>query len=194
MVAGNIEIRDLSAGDEISTLELFEDAFGEPRSLDFWKWRFKKHTGGGGWIAVAVLNSKIVGHEGLMRCPLNFQGKKVISVQGCDAMVHPDLQGMGIYTKLASYNHRMAEDQGAEAGFAIFSRASYPNSYPLYIKRLGWRRVMNLKRYSVRIGYERLWGSKVDIIFKNLYRFFSKTQYRRVFFRRNENITIKTHR
>jgi hypothetical protein len=193
MVPGNIEIRDLNAGDEISILELFQEAFGEARSLELWEWRFKKHCAGIGWIALAVLNSKIVGHEGLMRCPLNFQGKKITCAQSVDAMVHPNQQGKGVYTKLATYNQRMAGAQDAEAAFSIFTRINYPGSYPLYIKRLGWKRIMNLKRYSVRIGYKRLWGPKTDTIFKNVFRFFSKIKYMRFFFGRSKDIDIKIY-
>nr|MCU0406779.1 hypothetical protein [Ignavibacteriaceae bacterium] len=55
-----------------------------------------------------------------------------------------------IFTKLAETNYNRASDDGAKAIIGFVSRNPYPASYSMFVRKLEWNRIANLKYYSKR--------------------------------------------
>jgi hypothetical protein len=146
-------IRSYRDGDESKIVGLFEEVFGEPKSPERWRWQFRGHPKGASWNSVAERDGAILGHHGLMRQHLNFNGREIIAGQEVDAMIKESLRGGGFYTALGESNYTQATAGGLQALFLFPSRNSWPGSYPVIVRRLLSRRIANLHRYTKRVGY-----------------------------------------
>jgi hypothetical protein len=155
-------IRRYEAGDEEQIRPLFREVFGEVKAPPRWEWQFRGHPKGPSWISVAERDGTILGHHGLMRQHLNFNGREVVAAQECDAMIKEELRGGGFYTTLGQFNYAQASEGGMRALFLFPSRNSSPGSYPLVIRRLESRRIANLHHYVKRIGFRGATGAVVD--------------------------------
>lgn len=166
-------IREYREGDEVRILRLFKEVFGLERTIDHWNWQFKKHPQGNGWVTLAEIGNKIVAQYCMMRNHLNFMGREIIAGQSCDTMVRSDQRGQKWFSRLATRNYKYASEKGAKAVFGFPDR----NSYPGFMRDLEWHRIVSLKYYFYRIGFQKIWGQKIDRIFKYFYRILIKLKY-----------------
>ena len=71
---------------------LFENVFGTPMPLDFWRW---KYADGRGRAVVALDKSgEIVGHYGGLPRQVSYFGDAQVAVQIADVMVAPEVRGV----------------------------------------------------------------------------------------------------
>ena len=157
--AKDATIRRYQDGDERPITALFEEVFGEPKPVDRWRWQYRDHPRGASWITVAERDGRLVGHNGLMREHVNFNGREVVAGQESDAMITEAARGGGLYSRLGIAGHAQAAESGARALFSFPSRNSSPGSYPLLIRRLGHRRIANLRHFSRRVGVRSILGA-----------------------------------
>lgn len=162
MSGGDLEIRAARPEDEPGLLDLFRAVFRHRRDSRRWRWQYRDTAKGPGWSSVAVDGDRIVGHHGLMRQHLGHLGVEIVAGQECDAMVAEDFRGRGLYSRLAAHSYESAVADGLTAVVSVPSRNSFPGSYPLLTRRLGYRRVANLSGYTRRIGYRRPLGGAID--------------------------------
>ena len=160
-------MRDCQDGDEDALIAFFNDVFKTTRSLRRWRWQFREHPQGRGWITLAESQQAIVAQVGMMRGNLNVAGVEIAAGQGCDASVHVDHRGKGWLVRLSDANFRKAVDAGAKALFSFPNR----NSLPGLVRHLGWDRIATLGQYTLRLGYRRFWGRAIDTLFRGLMRF-----------------------
>jgi hypothetical protein len=151
-------MREYIAGDEIRIIKLLKDTIGVDRKIAQLRWQFLDNVNGEGWITLAESNNEIIGQYCMMQIPLNFLGHKLLTGQSCDTMVRPDHQGRGWFVKLAKRNYEYAVRRGIEAVFGMPGR----NSYPGFMRSLGWAKIVELKYFFYRLEFQKL---------KNLKRF-----------------------
>ncbi len=163
-------VRPYQDGDERQIMPFFTEVFGDVKSPARWHWQFRGHPKGLSWVAVADRSGTVLGHHGLMRQHLNFNGREIVAAQECDAMIKEELRGTGFYTTLGKFNYAQAAAGGLRAVFLFPSRNSSPGSYPLVIRRLESRRIANLHHFSKRIGYRGFLGSAGDSLQKTIAR------------------------
>lgn len=142
-----------SRGDEAAILELFKRVFQGERSLEHWEWKFKKNPYG---PPVAVLawdakTRKLVGQYTVMPVRLNAMGKSVLACQSLDTMVDPHYRMHGIFEKSA----RQCFEHLKESKFELVYGFPNRNSYPGFVRKLGWMRVSFLNGYSLRLTIDR---------------------------------------
>lgn len=98
-------IRDYQSGDEIAIAGLFATVFGQPITVEQWRW---KYTGLGTSPPSKLAfdaNGCLVGHAGAIALRGWRQGRPWPFFQVCDVMVHPavrgQLGGRNLFTRLA---------------------------------------------------------------------------------------------
>lgn len=161
-------MRAYRPGDEEGIVSLFNNVFPESIERHEWKWKFRGNPQGPGWTSVAEVGEEIVGHAGMARKHINFQGREVIAGHECDSMIRSDQRGKDIYTKLSLFNYELAERDGAKSVLGYGSRNSWPGTYPLLVGRLGWVRIANLHHYWMRIGLNNRIAAIGDKVLKGL--------------------------
>ena len=159
-------MRGYQDGDEDALITLFNDVFKSTRNLRRWRWQFREHPQGPGWIMLAESQQEIVAQVGMIRGNLNMAGVEIAGGQACDAAVRPDQRNKGWLVRLSDANFRNATDAGAKALFSFPNR----NSFPGVVRHLGWDRVATLSQYTLRLGYRRFWGRPIDGVFRVLMR------------------------
>jgi len=190
MILNKELIREYKPGDESKIIKLHNEVFGTYRTLEHWNWQFRNHVQGHGWITLAEVSNKIVGHYGLMRNHLNFMGDEIVAGQRCDTMIRSDQRGKKLFTRLGIFNYKFAANKGVVAFFSFPNRNSSPGS----MRNLEWQRVINLKYYFYRIGLKRIWGSKVDHIFKHFNGMLIRLKYiERRFLDSDLRIVVSSH-
>jgi GNAT superfamily N-acetyltransferase len=96
-----IEISDYSVdcyrdGDEQWILQLFKEAFGEERSLDWWRWKYEGFPGGTDHIVLLRGESgEVLGHVAVIPLRISFRGRDMRGGLYADLMVHPSKAGRG---------------------------------------------------------------------------------------------------
>lgn len=184
-------IREYKEGDESRIVGLFKEVFGLERSIDHWNWQFKSHVQGEGWITLAENESGILAQYCMMHNHLNHMGREVIAAQSCDTMVRPDQWGKKWFTRLATRNYQYASEMGVNAVFGFPNRKSYPG----VMRSLSWCRVVSLKYYLFRIGFKKVWGQRIDGIFKRVYRLLIRMKYLLAMARQRKSarISVSSH-
>lgn len=137
-------------GDEAGLLELFVTVFGKSRSLEHWTWQFKRNPYGGPFVSMArrVRDRSVVGGYSVMPVMLNFLGRAVPACQSVDTAVHPDFRGQRIFEKTANDCYEWCAGAGLQAVVG-FPNA---NSYPGFVRSLGWKRIVFPTAHALRLG------------------------------------------
>lgn len=143
-------IRPYKEGDEFQILDLFELVFDKKRSLEHWRWKFKKnpYSNVNAALAWTVPQERLIGQHTVMPVKLNFRGDSVLACQETDTMVHPDFRGQGISLKTADYCYHELKRSGTNIVFGFPNQ----NAYPALVRRLQWKRIMYLKEYTFRLN------------------------------------------
>ena len=138
------------AGDETGLLELFATVFGKSRSLEHWTWQFKRNPYGGPFVSLArrVRGRAVVGGYSVMPVMLNFLGRPVPACQSVDTAVHPEFRGQRIFEKTATDCYEWC------AGLGLQAVVGFPNanSYPGFVRSLGWKRIVFPTAHVLRLG------------------------------------------
>ena len=84
---------------------------------------------------------------GVYPCLVEYKGKKYLVAQSGDTMTHSDHTGKGLFTKLATKTYEYCK----ENGFHLIFGFPNENSFPGFIKRLGWSHFDDLTPYLIRV-------------------------------------------
>jgi len=134
-------LREGNANDGPKIIELFRLVFGEIRTLEEWRWRFLDGPVKQLLIMLALDHSEnIVAHYALHPVWMTYRGKKELGAQSLDTMVLPEFRRKGLFGETASSCYKLAEKNGIKLLYGL------PNeqSYPVFVKRLGWTETTNL--------------------------------------------------
>ena len=143
-------LRSYQDGDEAEILKLWRQVFRRDRSIDHWNWKFKNnpYAKAQAVLACSDPDGKIIGQYTSMPVKLNYIGKPLLACQGLDLMVHPDYRYQGIFLEAEQfyYNKLRKDEMCLVYGFP------HENSDPGFSRRLAYKRISHLKRYSFRLG------------------------------------------
>ena len=121
-------LRRYRDGDEQAILELLNTAFGKWHSLKYWKWWYTQNPAGSSVIWLAECDHKIIGHYGIVPITMKVGDAYVTGSFACDAAVHPDYQGKGLFSSIVN---RMCLD-AAENCIPLTYGFANTNSGPTY--------------------------------------------------------------
>jgi GNAT superfamily N-acetyltransferase len=142
--------RRYEPGDEIDLLALFNRVFGKARSLEHWRWQFARNPYAPPTIVVARRKDDglLVGSHVVMPIALDLAGERVLAAHTLDLVVHEDHRREGIFETTARECFAWCLERGMRAVIA------FPNdqSYPGFVRTLGWSRILEPTRWDLRIG------------------------------------------
>lgn len=142
--------RRYQPGDEHDLLALFNRAFGKQRSLEHWRWQFECNPYAPPTIIVARRDSDglLAGSHVVMPIALNTSGARVLAGHTLDLVVHEDFRRQGLFETTARECFAWCLERGMRAVIA------FPNaqSYPGFVRSLGWSRILDPQRWDRRTG------------------------------------------
>jgi hypothetical protein len=131
-------------------LFLYHHAFNENESLNFLKKKYDtsvfglKHVG---FIAYSAANEPAA-YYGVFPMKAQFSGREILVAQSGDTMTHPNHRGKGLFITLAKMSYELAKNSGVEFIFGFPN----DNSYPGFVKKLGWTHYGNINNYRIKTG------------------------------------------
>ncbi len=148
MSTNEIKVNFYQEGDEEKILQLFATGFGKKRSLEHWNWKFKNNPY---FRPISVLSweateNQLVGQYTVMPTNLNFYGEKFLACQSLDTIVHQNFRKFGIFESGAKKCFEFLEQEK----FVCVYGFPNSNSYPGFIKKLGWKEICPLERFSFK--------------------------------------------
>lgn len=146
-------VRKYKEGDEAEINRLFNNIFGEKRSLDEWSWKFRKNPLGNILlIGLAESEGHIVGQYANLPTLFKYKNKHVQVGLPVDNFVHPDFRGgmKGIQKTMFEFQNVLAEEGDICFGLGFPNREAYivgkrilkykdVGQIPVLFKRLNFR-------------------------------------------------------
>ena len=152
-----------------SLVQLYHECFKVKVNSEFLIRKFDTQSFGRsfiGFIAFHSTTKKAVGYYGVFPLIGLIENRKLLIAQSGDTMTHPDHQGKGLFTILAKLTCELARNEGINFVFGFPNK----NSYPGFIKKLGWDHYNNINNYVIKTGalpFDKL--VKKFPLLKNLY-------------------------
>lgn len=144
-------------GDELDLLALFNRVFAKNRSLEHWRWQFERNPYLPPTIIVARRDRDgfLGGSHVLMPIALAVNGQRVLAGHTLDLVIHEEFRRQRMFETTARECFVWARERGVQAVIA------FPNaqSYPGFVRSLGWSRVLEPFRWDRRIGLRRALGA-----------------------------------
>jgi hypothetical protein len=128
---------------------IYQSAFGNTLDLNVFKKKQSTQSFGDtyvGFIAYDDQNNPAA-YYGVYTCEISYKGKIYRSAQSGDTMTHKDHGGKGLFTLLATQTYDYCKEQGFHCVFGFPNE----NSFPGFIKRLGWSHFDNITPYLIRV-------------------------------------------
>ena len=145
----NYTITKLTSENQHDLIPIYSDAFGIVVSLDFL--HAKQHTSFTGFENVGFIaydeHKQPAAFYGVYPCMVEYQGKKYLVAQSGDTMTHSKHVGKGLFTQLAQKTYEYCKENGFHLVFGFPNK----NSFPGFIKRLGWSHFDDMTPYLVRV-------------------------------------------
>jgi hypothetical protein len=145
----NYTITKLTSENQQDLIPIYADAFGIEVSADFL--RAKQNTSFTGFENVGFIahdeHKQPAAFYGVYPCMVEYQGKKYLVAQSGDTMTHSAHTGKGLFTQLAQKTY----DYCKENGFHLVFGFPNENSFPGFIKRLGWSHFDDMTPYLIRV-------------------------------------------
>lgn len=143
-------------GDEHELLALFNRVFGLSRTLEHWRWQFAQNPFAPPTIILARRRTDglLAGSHVVMPIPLCYSGSMVLGAHTLDLVVHEEFRRQGIFQITA----RECFEWCLERGMRVVIAFPNPQSYPGFVRSLGWSRILVPQRWSRRVGLRGLFG------------------------------------
>jgi hypothetical protein len=142
-------VSDLSWRNEVATerhfeaiRELFFLTHGYRRAPAFDRWKLFSTDFGRCPSIVAMQGDRCVGLYTVLPTPLILDGVGISGAQSVDTMTHPDFRGRGMFLSLARSCYEEAAND-----IALMYGLPNENSYPGFIKHLGWTHLDDITRW-----------------------------------------------
>lgn len=145
-------IREATTADVPAMNALFKEVFGTHRPLEHDQWKYAENPFGPPLVVLAENGNRVIGQYALWPTPLRLGSKVYLGAQSLDTMTHPDYQGQGMFTRLASACYEAAAKRDVVAVYGFPNDSSYPG----FMKRLnfhhafdvrGWTRLISPKKH-----------------------------------------------
>jgi GNAT superfamily N-acetyltransferase len=139
----------ISVSNVTDLLLIYKDAFN--KELNIFEFKKKQNTKEFGDKYVGFIaydqNNTPAAFYGVYTCQIEFQGKFVLAAQSGDTMTHSAHTGKGLFTQLAQKTY----DYCKENGFHLVFGFPNENSFPGFVKRLGWTHFDDITPYLIRV-------------------------------------------
>lgn len=142
--ARNLVFRKYQEGDEALILSLLKlvlkQSLNRNEELlswvnpEYWNRMYKNNPAGNSMVFLAESAEKLVGHYALVPMRMLIEGKERIGTIAINIVIHPEYQGQGIFTTLVNQAAQEMSKERVPITFVFPNR----NSYPIFIKKLGW--------------------------------------------------------
>jgi hypothetical protein len=146
--------------DEISTtwattesvdecVDLLNQVFEQSRTKDQYLWKFYESPLNKTIIRLAYESEtgELLAHYAVMPVEINHSGEYVKGGQSGDTAVAAKAAGRGLFKKCATETF----DSMSADGYQLVYGFPNSESYPGFVRRLGWRRISRLTRYTLRL-------------------------------------------
>ena len=120
-----IVIRLYQPGDEEQLLALHRKVLNTPWSSEFWRWLYLDNPAGKAAVVVAEDQGRIVGHLAYFPLRMQWQGQPFIGSKSVQAMVDPEYQGRGLFTRITNEHLLRAQAGGIPLTYACPNERSY---------------------------------------------------------------------
>lgn len=141
----HIVYREYSDGDEHAIVELYNYVFKRNITVDDWHWAYRENPVERRDIILAFCGSTLVGQSASVPLTYCCRGTLVRATRMQNVMVHPDFQGMGIFTqalkRMTDYIYRQNLD--------LVVTFPNNNSLPTFIRKLDYRHVDDVFTYQM---------------------------------------------
>jgi len=143
----DLKIRSAKESDKEQVLMLLNDVFSKQQRLEYkrddayWNWKFKASVYGPSILTVAEDEGEIIGVDHLWPWVFCFKGELLKSVQPCDASVHKDYRGGGLFKQMRRFGLNEAEKKGTRLAFNFPNENSLPGNRSLgaaYMGKITW--------------------------------------------------------
>ncbi|MGB8839787.1 MAG: GNAT family N-acetyltransferase [Aliidongia sp.] len=122
--------------------DLFFLTHGYRRPVSFDRWKLFSTDFGRCPLIVAMQGDRCVGLYTVLPTPLILDGVGISGAQSVDTMTHPDFRGRGMFLSLARSCYEEAAND-----IAVMYGLPNENSYPGFIKHLGWMHLDDITRW-----------------------------------------------
>lgn len=131
-----VVIRPYEDRDSDAVCSLYQDVFAVSATTDWLTWKFTNNRYANQVpLMVAEVDGEVKGVQGYIPFPLAGGGETLDAALLVDAMVHPDYQGTGIYSKLAKPTIALCEET-SDVLFSFLNETAEP-----IFQHWGWTRV-----------------------------------------------------
>lgn len=128
---------------------IYRDAFGKAVDRDYIYHKQDTSAFGPsfvGYIAYSETNEPAAFY-GVFPCLLSLDGTKYLAAQSGDTMTHSNHRGKGLFTQLALKTYEYCRENGVQLVFGFPNE----NSYPGFVRNLGWQHFDDFQIYLVRV-------------------------------------------
>lgn len=142
-----MEIKPYQNGDEEEILKLFEKAFNRKMTASFWQWRYNQNPFCSHKMIYCMYDGdNMVGHYAVSPVHMKINGQQTLNALSMTTMTHPDYNGKGIFSTLASKLYAdIHSTYGVEAVYGFPNL----NSHYGFIKKLGWHDISEVPVLSL---------------------------------------------
>lgn len=128
---------------------LFAAVYNKPCPKQYFERKYDTAYTGLSYIGyLAYLDQQPVAYYGLIPTLLSINKQAVLGAQSCDTMTHPAHQKRGLFVKLANQTFALAKQEGIHLVFGFPNQ----NSYPGFIRHLGFTHSDTMQRYTIRFS------------------------------------------
>lgn len=128
---------------------LFEAVYNKTCPKHYFERKYDTAYTGASYIGyLAYADKTPIAYYGVVPTLLSIRQQKVLAAQSCDTMTHPAHQKKGLFVKLAKQTFELAKQEGIQLVFGFPNQ----NSYPGFIKHLGFTHTDTMHRYTIRFS------------------------------------------
>ena len=125
---------------------LYEQVHGRKCPPDYFRLKYDTAFTGAQYIGYVALENKIpLAYYGVIPVMVSVNNEPVLAAQSCDTMTHPRHRNKGLFVQLAKLTLELAGKKGIHFVFGFPNK----NSYPGFIKHLGFRHTETMNRYTI---------------------------------------------
>ncbi len=125
---------------------LFRSVYQKKCPKNYYDLKYNTTYTGADYIGfLAFENSVPVAYYGVVPIIVSINKQPVLAAQSCDTMTHPGHRKKGLFVTLAKQTFDLAKNKGIHFVFGFPNQ----NSYPGFIKKLGFTHTETLNRYSI---------------------------------------------
>ena len=128
---------------------IYKDAFAKELNIDEFKQKQNTKEFGDSYVGFIAYdqNKNPAAFYGVYPCKIEYEGVKYLAAQSGDTMTHSAHTGKRLFTQLALKTYAYCQENGFHLVFGFPNE----NSYPGFIKKLGWSHFDDMTPYLIRV-------------------------------------------